>query len=108
MSEPQAWICTAKKVKYVAGQQLFVIPNSLIAFDITIVHISIYTMVIFEEKSAISYLKIPHFHVSSVDFVDCLFVYNMWGRKGNMRLRDFYRAGCEFEKRREVRGTKLG
>ena len=48
-------------------------------------------MVFFEEKSAISYLKIPHFHVSSVDFVDCLFVYNMWG-KGNLRLRDFYRA----------------
>ena len=57
----------------------------------------------FLKKSQLSILKIPHFHVSSVDFVDCLIVYNMWG-KGNLRLRDFYRAGCEFEKRREVRG----
>ena len=64
----------------------------------------------FLKKSQLSILKIPHFHVSSVDFVDCLIVYNMWGRKGNLRLRDFYRAGCEFEfeKRQEVRGDYLG
>ena len=65
-----------------------------------------YTMVFFE-VSQLSILKIPHFHVSSVDFVDCLIVYNLWG-KGNLRLRDFCRAGCEFEKRREVRGDWLG
>ena len=59
---------------------------------------------VFLKKSQLSILKIPHFHVSSVDFVDCLIVYNLWG-KGNLRLRDFCRAGCEFEKRREVRGN---
>ena len=31
---------------------------------------------VFLKKSQLSILKIPHFHVSSVDFVDCLIVYN--------------------------------
>ena len=52
---------------------------------------------VFLKKSQLSILKIPHFHVSSVDFVDCLFVYNMWG-KGNLRLRDFYRAELRIRK----------
>ena len=62
---------------------------------------------VFLKKSQLSILKIPHFHVSSVDFVDCLFVYNMWG-KGNLRLRDFYRAVANSKSGGKSAVTKLG
>ena len=41
-------------------------------FFIQLTMTELYTMV-FLKKSQLSILKIPHFHVSSVDFVDCLF-----------------------------------
>jgi len=73
------------------------VPNYISSLDIYY-----YTQWSFLRKSQLSILEIPHFHVSSVDFVDCLIVYNSWGKR-NLRLRDFCRAGCEFEKRREAR-----